>query len=53
MSKVVIKVFTEEEKRMEFKHLCSKPENVKQGKGDMQKVLESYIDRCLEKDKLV
>ena len=51
--KPVIKVFMYQEKRAEFKHLCSRPDNAKKGIGDMQKALERYVDRCIEKDELV
>lgn len=53
MSRAVVKVFMDNEKRVKFKHLCSSPENVKNGKGDMQKTLEGYIDKCLAKGEIL
>lgn len=53
MKDILVKVKLEEEERIQFKHLCSNPTNVRKGKGDMQKALHDYIRRCLKANKLL
>lgn len=49
----IVKVNLANKEKVEFKYLCSSPESVRAGRGDMQKALHDYVMRCIKTGKLL